>query len=87
MQSFTLLFLAFSYHSLAAPLIEPLGVNTPPDQTAATHQRREVLQPLKGSDFTDNGGAYAAQVAVPMWMFAKDGDWVGQDITVFSIHG
>lgn len=76
MHSFTFSLLAFAGCALAIPLIEPLGVNTKDNQTAATLRRRETLEPLKGSDFEDNGGLYAAKVAVPYFLFAKDGSWV-----------
>jgi len=87
MRSFTFLPLAFTYHILAAPLSEPLGVNTPENQTAATIGRREVLQPLKGSDFTEKEGEYAALVAVPMWLFAKNGLGVCRHTVGFFTRG
>ena len=55
-----------------------MGINTPENQTAAIIHTREVLQPLEEASFHDKEGLYAAQVAVPLWMFAKDGDAVSR---------
>lgn len=73
--SFSTLSLSSCIQASPTPLLTPLGTNTPGNQTAATIHAREILESLAESAFHDNNGIYAAQVAVPMWLFAKDGDW------------
>ena len=82
MQAFIYLFLGFASYISSIPLLEPLGWNTPENQSATgTIWRREFLQPLDGSAFRDNGGMYAAQVAVPFWLFAKIGNHATYSLT------
>ena len=79
-----LLLLSFASCILSTPLpnlfgfLDPLRFLDPPSQTSADPDL------LNSTAFTNNGGLYAAEVAVPLWLFAKDRSWVYQFVHMHS---